>query len=294
MRRWVLLLVVVLGVVWGAVPAEASSRHHRRTIDIPLPTKPEVFGGGLAADQLHLLAPTAPGAIPGFGAYFRYVAAGQVTPNLGGDLVTGVSDPIVSASDFHSLEEISVTGPGNQIVEVGWIVDPSQFGDAQPHLFVFHWVNGQPTCYNGCGFVPFAGAPVQPGSPLPEGKGPYQFSIQWNGDGWATGYGPVNNFAIFGYFPESLWSSQGATFQQASSIEWFGEVSESGDNHTQMGNGRYGGKSGAARVAQMRVEDAATNIAPANAVQNLFGYNSQCYSIGNLTATSFTFGGSGC
>lgn len=45
---------------------------------------------------------------------------------------------------------------GRHIVEVGWTVDRELNGDAQPHLFVYHWVDGQATCYNGCGFVQYS------------------------------------------------------------------------------------------------------------------------------------------
>lgn len=41
-----------------------------------------------------------------------------------------------------------------QALEVGWKMDRGLNGDDTPHLFVFHWVDGARTCYNGRGFVP--------------------------------------------------------------------------------------------------------------------------------------------
>ena len=29
-------------------------------------------------------------------------------------------------------------------------------GDEDPHLFVYHWVNRQTSCYNACGFVQYS------------------------------------------------------------------------------------------------------------------------------------------
>ena len=61
----------------------------------------------------------------------------------------------MATGDFHSLAELAVlSSDGQQIVEVGWTVDRGLNGDDDPHLFVFHWVDGVGTCYNGCGFVP--------------------------------------------------------------------------------------------------------------------------------------------
>jgi len=58
----------------------------------------------------------------------------------------------------HSLDEIAVQGgPKNgNIVELGWLVSTDQNGDADPHIFVFHWKNWQGTCYNGCGWQQYS------------------------------------------------------------------------------------------------------------------------------------------
>lgn len=55
-----------------------------------------------------------------------------------------ISKPSVSFYDYHSLAEITAENNG-QIVEIGWTV-AIPFLD--PQIFVFHWINGQPTCYN--------------------------------------------------------------------------------------------------------------------------------------------------
>src|SRR5579871_1420661 len=91
-----------------------------------------------------------------YGSCYDYVY-GQQRSN-----VTGVSVQMMQADPeidpaydgAHSLQEISLQDSAQQqTVEVGWTVDRGVNGDALPHLFVYHWVNGGTSCYNGCGFV---------------------------------------------------------------------------------------------------------------------------------------------
>jgi hypothetical protein len=136
------------------------------------------------------------------------------------------------APDCHSLAELAVeSSDGNQIVEVGWTVDPAQFGDDYPHLFVYHWVNRVPSCYDGCGFVStgtMAGESLEPGSSQ-------TFEIKYVTNEWAIF---DNNFEV-GYFPGSLWSTG---FTQVGLADWFGEVADgsqdAGRPCSQMGDGQ--------------------------------------------------------
>ena len=85
--------------------------------------------------------------------------------------------PYLGVNDYHTLAEISVESADlRQIVEVGWTVDRGVNGDSLPHLFVFHWVNGAPTCYYGCGFVPVQ-SPWSPGSPVSVTLVPQAYAI---------------------------------------------------------------------------------------------------------------------
>jgi hypothetical protein len=82
---------------------------------------------------------------------FLYGGAFQFAAADGANMFMTVSRPALAAGDFHSLGEMAAeSADGRNIVEVGWTVDRGLFGDSEPHLFVFHWVNGAPTCYNGC------------------------------------------------------------------------------------------------------------------------------------------------
>ena len=68
-----------------------------------------------------------------------------------------IGKPDLAEEDYHTLAEIAVqSADGKQIVEVGWTVDRGVNGDDDPHLFVYHWVDGKETCYNGCGFKQYS------------------------------------------------------------------------------------------------------------------------------------------
>jgi len=113
--------------------------------------------------------------------YFYAVGRQSAAPD-GVAALLKVSQPAVSTQDWHSLAEIAVqSADAHQVVEVGWIVNS---GDNSTHLFVYHWVNGAPTCYNACGFVPYAGASIAPGAALAVDVSK-QFGIQhYNGAWW--------------------------------------------------------------------------------------------------------------
>src|SRR6516162_3792920 len=120
-----------------------------------------------------------------------------------------------------------------QQVEVGWTVDYNVNGDLLPHLFVYHWVDGAQTCYNGCGFVRYSGS-VVPGEVLPAGTRKAFTIMHYQGNWWIAYDG---NW--FGYYPDSLWGNRYTT---SGEIDAYGEVSTSVPDYlscTEMGNGRY-------------------------------------------------------
>jgi hypothetical protein len=118
---------------------------------------------------------------------------------------------------------------------VGWTVDRAVNGDDDPHQFVFHWVNNQPTCYNTCGgFVPYKGG-VAPGDTLPVGD-LKKFGIAHNDGAWWISY----DTTFVGYFLDKEWSRQGADFTQGGYFQAFGEVASAPSitgSCTQMGSG---------------------------------------------------------
>lgn len=152
-----------------------------------------------------------------------------VTTGVSGMLT--VATPTVGKEDWHSLAEFAVQSKDkNQVVEVGWTVDRTTFGDDQTHLFVYHWVNGKSTCY-GCDFAPLEGATVGPGSVLPTGV-PKFFGVMHSNGAWWIAY----DTEYIGSFPDDLWKGN---FTETGFVRAFGEVAASSDSPcTQMGNGK--------------------------------------------------------
>jgi hypothetical protein len=204
--------------------------------------------------------------------------------------------PTLSSRDDHTLAELAVeSADGHQIVEVGWMVDRPQYQDDNPHLFVFHWVNKTETCYNGCGYVQVSTNPAhQAGTTLTVGSSPaitHQFAIRYFGGNWWIWY----ETEWIGYFPGSLWqdpTTQQNSFTQLGLAQWFGEVATpQATPCSQMGDGLAGTSQGSAEITYMSF-DVQSKTVPAN-VTYTFQTNPQYYSVGNVTPTSFTFGGPG-
>jgi Neprosin len=143
-----------------------------------------------------------------------------------------VAKPKLGAADWHSLAEIAVqSADGQQVVEVGWNVDRVTNGDENTHLFVYHWVDGKATCYNGCDFVPYAGATIAPGATLAADV-IKPFGIQYSAGNWWIAY----DSAWIGYFPDKIWNS---TFTKGGLVQVFGEIAASSTAPcTEMGNGK--------------------------------------------------------
>jgi hypothetical protein len=162
----------------------------------------------------------------------------------------GIARPAYDGSggSGHTLDEISVQGgpmDGN-IVELGWNVSTSQYGNANPHLFVFHWIGWAPTCYDTCAWHQYSStyAPGQDISPL-VGRELYNGWVYYNGNWWAW----FNNQWL-GYFPGSEWP---AGYTSNALIQWFGEVSSANGvpPHTDMGTGTLPPSTAAAHNATL-------------------------------------------
>lgn len=192
-----------------------------------------------------------------------------------------------TALNGHTLVELSVgTSDGRQYVEVGWIL-PAANGDKRPRLFVYHWVNGHTSCYNGCGFVQVSSS-IHPGDALTVGAtGTYK--INYSGGQWQVFY----NGTEVGYFPESLWSG---TFTQAGFTQIFGEVASSTlPTCTQMGDGIYGSASGSLLISGYSLIGSGNSpsLSPYN-LNNFNGSRNSGYNYGAVTPTSMRIGGPGC
>src|SRR5438552_12366679 len=154
----------------------------------------------------------------------------------------------------HAFNEIAVQGgrDNGNIVELGWNVSTEQNGDADPHLFVYHWINARQTCYDGCGWQQYSGT-YFPGMNLNQivGRQVYVGYVVFQGNWWAW----FDNQWL-GYFPGSEWSDN---FTRSELIQWFGEVSSSNGvpPRTDMGNGRLPANPAAATMATLCDVDAA-------------------------------------
>lgn len=262
----------------------------------PVPTATGYPGGGcswLATNK------------DGTGSYFCHAGAYQYpmdangVPNADGAYMsTVVQSPWVDTSgtypDQHSLAEMAVeakdaSGNMGQIIEIGWRVDPSDFaGDETPRLFIFHWVNGVPQCYdqenNGCGFVPYGSSGITPGMALTNMSTPTQFEIDHSGTNWWYGL----NGTWFGYLPDSLWNG---TFTKAALVQMFGEVATlQSIPCSNMGNGYFGHDPGSVGVNNIGFFNStdAVNLTAYNPDDPTL-YDSQV----STTNDSFRYGGPG-
>ena len=180
-------------------------------------------------------APPAPpsGAMAADGKYVYLYATGRQDAEVDGvaALLT-VARPLVGPADRHSLAEVAVqSADTQQAVEVGWTVDRLTNGDEATHLFVYHWVDGKETCYNGCGFVPYPGASIVPGAALTVDV-TQQFGIQHFNGAWWLGYGTE----WIGSFPDDIWKGK---FTRTGIVQVYGEVTAASTTPcTQMGNGK--------------------------------------------------------
>jgi hypothetical protein len=205
-------------------------------------------------DKPHDVPPDPPGCngYSYFGSCYYYGPASFASAADGGGMTMRIERPDFHGTG-HSLDEISVqggTGNGN-IVELGWNVSTSQYPDADPHLFVFHWIDWTPTCYDTCGWHQYS-ATYFPGMNLGPlvGRDAYVGYVFYQGNWWAW----FDNQWL-GYFPGSEWSG---SFTQSSMIQWFGEVATSNGipPGVEMGNGLFPTDPGAAPNATLCDVDA--------------------------------------
>lgn len=185
------------------------------------------------------------------GACYFYAGARRggdsATPVTGVASQVRVAQPAKDSVDYHSLAEISAQktiGGQQQIIEVGWTVDPTvNGGSTTPHLFVYRWINGVGGNYNGSGWVDYASNATNAGSDVSADIGTQPWmEIQYSGGNWWIFY--KNNW--IGYFPESLWTNAGVTgFNNTTFQQTFGEIAAAHDpTCTDMGNGNFPSASG--------------------------------------------------
>jgi hypothetical protein len=198
--------------------------------------------------------------------------------------------------NYHTLAEIAVQdqiGSTNQVVEVGWNVDRTVNGGSdEPHIFVFHWVDGVPTCYNGCNWVDYGPNPVNAGANIGAGGQAWtgtakQMGIQYfNGDWWIS---VANNW--IGFFPGSEWTGATPPLTQVGATQLFGETVNDipGNDCSDMGSGTHG-STGAVPAAYFG--STAFLTGPAVAITT-FATHPSLYTAASASARTFYYGGPG-
>lgn len=234
------------------------------------------------------------------GPYYFYAAGSQGMTTKGVYQDVQIAKPYLNTADYHSLQEIAVsasatTSGKRNIVEIGWTVDRQvNNGSDDPHLFVFHWVDGQPACYNGCGFVQYGGSTARAGMPLPVNT-IKKMGIQYFNGNWWTSY---DNKWV-GYFPGTLWSAAtptAQTFTAGDFLQTFGEIAAgSATPCTDMGTGYQGFSSTIPAANKAKVNNVRV-VNGSDAVDLYFNppTNSTYYTIAkNGSERSYTYGGPG-
>lgn len=236
-----------------ALPAEFVNEHLLLSFD-------QVYGKTAApARPAPAIAPPAP-ACDGIAyydsCYYYGNAAEQITSD-GGGMTFDIEWPLnfEGTDGGHSIDEIAVEAAGSSLtdVEMGWSVSADQWGDINPHLFIYHWIDNAETCYDACGWNQYS-ATYYPGMSLSSlvGKPIYMGWVHADGAWWAW-----FNDQWMGYFDDSIWSG---TFTKAGLIQWYGEIASSNGvpPRSQMGNGSFPQSDSAASMATMCAADAST------------------------------------
>lgn len=215
----------------AGIGSASPGRHHV----LPAPARPNGSGAPPATNSGDFE----------YGLADRYVNTGTAT-----SANVSIHNPALDPRDSHTLAEISAAdnpnGPGvYDTAELGWTVDPPDFGDSRTHLFVYSGLAAysNPVCYPGntagqgsCGWTQVSPS-IKPGDVLPTASGSHQtFQLIRNSRGWEMYYG----FYDLGYYSNAWYALSGESFPSASRFEWYGEVAHNNNylsTCTDMGDG---------------------------------------------------------
>jgi hypothetical protein len=187
-------------------------------------------------------------------------------------------------------------------VEVGWAVAPNVYTDEEPHLFAspVKATKQDPECWTtptSCGWEPASGAKHVLGENLQPSYGsgetkPFMILKDKNGN-WGLQY----DNEMIGHFRGDYW---GGRFTVGDQVSWYGEVETMGNHSpgcTQMGNGTFGPKPGAAKMGGLGywTDNGGKNeLTWAHPTEDTRYGNEEMYSMGDhLNASWFTYGGPG-
>jgi hypothetical protein len=199
-------------------------------------------------------------------------------------------------SDNHTIAEIAVEKQENgdrQIVEVGWAVNQTVFGNTNTRLFAGHWVNDTFGGWNSS-CTDWGGTAPNLGDTLTVGVA-QKFGIVYSAGDWWVWIGPTSGAGgdWICYFDGALWT--GATpavnsFTDAEVTHAFGEVNADNDpTCTDMGDGVLGSSTTGAVIGST------TNVGGATSAMT-WGENPTYpdFEIVGLSARTARYGGPGC
>jgi hypothetical protein len=221
------------------------------------------------------------GNTSGNGCYFWAQGIQSNLTGTGAQVTMSANSPKVSSQDYHSDSEIYVaTDNEKDSVEVCSIVLANS---STPHLQVDYWKNGAIYFNN---FVAVNDAPIKNGGAMPT-TGTFAIAVKYVGTQWQVYY---NNKEV-GYYPESVWGTN--VFNEAQFVNVYGEVVGTATKETtsQMGNGLLGTNSGSSYFSRYSL--IGTTTEPNLTVAGPSGAAAKVYNVGDITATSFHYGGSG-
>jgi hypothetical protein len=236
--------------------------------------------------------PPACDGVSSFGSCYYYGSAAFQTAADGGGMTEQIEKPtyVNSGGEGHSLDELAVQGgDGNgNIIELGWLVSTEQYGNPNPHLFVFHWKNWNPTCYDTCAWVQWSNT-YHPAMDLGQAVGEkvYIGYVFYHGNWWAW-----FNDQWMGYFPGSEWSGQ---YTKTSLIQWFGEVSSANGipPKTGMGDDKLPSNPDAANMSTLCDVDAKVWVCWYRDQQSLNRTIPRYYDISRVAFGAVRYGGPG-
>jgi hypothetical protein len=223
-----------------------------------------------------------------FDSCFYYGTASEQVVADGGGMTLQIEDPsVVGDNGNHSIGEMAVMGAGGaggtlDDVEMGFSVSPDQWGDKAPHLFVYHWNDGNETCYDTCNWNQVSNT-YYPGMDLTPlvGKFVYIGWVQYRQAWWGW-----FNDQWLGYIDDSVFNTP---FTKTAQIQWYGEVAS--DNGipplVQMGDGQFPSQTTAAGMTTLCYVNAKAWVCYYNDNQSTGATDTNYYDIKNHTS----FGG---
>ncbi|GIF00720.1 neprosin family prolyl endopeptidase [Paractinoplanes rishiriensis] len=201
-----------------------------------------------------------------------------------------------AASDNYTLTEIAVEKSVNsarQIVECGWAVNQSVFGNTQTHLFVSAWVNGSFLGW-GTGFTDNAANTTHNHGTVLSTNVFQRCGIQYfNGDWWVW-FGTTTGVGDWvGYFAGSNWTGASptvTTFTNNDTSHAVGQVNADNDpTCTDMGDGVIGSASSGAYIASTSNVGGTTSAMTWSESPAYTGFD-----VAGLSARTARYGGPGC